>query len=129
MKYEMPALNDEQRNIQIERCRAIIDMAARKIINEYDEADVINAQIALAALTVEPNAYKWEGKKTGKTCFDGIKPLAVTSYPLYTAPPVPVLKLPGITELINISEYLPAVRDVTLWDACISEVKRLNGVK
>ena len=48
---------------------------------------------------------------------------------LYTAQPVSALKLPGISELINLSEYLPAVRDVTLWDACINEVKRLNGVK
>lgn len=48
---------------------------------------------------------------------------------LYTAPPVKELKIPGVSELIAISDCTPSVSDVLLWDACVAEVKRLNGVK
>lgn len=47
---------------------------------------------------------------------------------VYTAPPVPVVKVPGISELMGNGEALPSVRDVLIWDGCISAVKRLNGL-
>jgi len=47
--------------------------------------------------------------------------------PVFThSKPVPVVVLPGISELIDACDSTPAVRDVHMWDLAISEVKRLN---
>lgn len=51
-------------------------------------------KIAEAALKAEPVAYRWEDKKTGSICYDGIRPIGVFSQPLYAAPPVAASAVP-----------------------------------
>lgn len=110
-EHTMPMLTDSDRE-------ELIKQANHLMISSPFHAV---AQISLAALTAEKYGYvhnvsqlsegkvfKEENRHYGKC--------------VYTAPPVPALKLPEEADESN----LPFA--AMSWNACIAEVKRLNGV-
>ena len=49
---------------------------------------------------------------------------------VYTAPPVPVVKMPGVIKNNKVNEsdeYYLGIQSG--WDECLEEIKRLNGIK
>ncbi|WP_072055942.1 hypothetical protein [Tatumella morbirosei] len=48
--------------------------------------------------------------------------------PLYTAPPVPVIKLPSVQDLIDEYKYQASPHDIRIWNFSLSVINRLNGL-
>lgn len=149
VKYEMPALTDEQRESQIKYLIGAIDA----IDPDCAQGWTINAQyrlpfqIALAALTAETFAYGISDPDGGayfsECCIDSDGAVisdevcalndGETDVPdgykvvrLYTAPPVPALKLPDEADSSDGNDVTAWVDEG--WNNCLAEVKRLNGV-
>ncbi len=101
-QYPMPAMTEQERQVLIADCEEDIKMLkvviarceANKIFSRMPlhKRDLCTRQIALAALTAKPVFYRSIGGASGRECLDRIKPKNTDSQPLYTAPPVQVLR-------------------------------------
>ncbi|MDU5839304.1 MAG: hypothetical protein E6559_21880 [Pantoea sp.] len=99
----MMELTEEQRKALIADCEAQIRESKDKICAyesrlgwdraEKEKSVLARQQIALAALTAEPVAYRWEAVGSGRIKYDGIRPIGVVFDKLYTEPPVAALSL------------------------------------
>lgn len=141
MKYEMPALTDEMRNDFIEDLQwAIKDLTERLSLPHEEtlssaalEYQLIVQKIALASLTAEPEDGLFiRGVELspvkGRRTISQATPMPNgefhhSCFEMYTAPPVPAMKLPQYVDSSNIPFAANG------WNACIDEFKRLNGVK
>ena len=98
-------------------------------------------EIALASLTAAPEVSEIESvhPENGNTIIHlrrgglkNISPEDIAEYEMietekfYTAPPVPVIKLPDEIEGIEHSEYGAGKKDG--WNLCLDEIKRLNDL-
>lgn len=130
----MMQFTEEQRNALIEDCKREISELEKGLTTwgevwiPYLQSKINRQQIALAALTTEPVAYRWEGKQTGRICYDGIRPIGVFGQPLYAAPPVAPLRLPSEKSTDVDYSYYPLTKARHEgWNACLAEIKRLNA--
>lgn len=83
----MMQFTEEQRKALVGLCR--IEIKRWKAASESNpnmRYMVELMEIALAALTAKPVAWRWE--KNNGLYFEGIKPIGVESQPLYTTSPV-----------------------------------------
>lgn len=126
-KNEMPALTDEQR-------KELIEFAQNEFHYWNDGGPYQQLiQIALASLEANPeelpsifDSFKaetdWQkGFLAGqKEYLDDLAEIG----PLYSAPPVPALKLPAEIKLHGDMDEVAVYH----WNAAIAEVKKLNGV-
>ncbi|RTY58762.1 hypothetical protein EKL29_07985 [Pantoea sp. YU22] len=70
----------------------------------------------------EPVAYRWEGKKSGSICYDGIMPLGIICQPLFIRP----------APAINLAELVPDAERIHNefddwregWNACRAAILR-----
>ncbi|MBD8181655.1 hypothetical protein IFU25_08060 [Pantoea agglomerans] len=125
-KYDMPAITESQRETLIAYCISRIEHSA-----EYSRA-ALALRIALAALTARPVEHlTWhQGCRAPDDCEDYTVVAAEgdkscdgsEAFPVYMAPPVTEIKLPAEADGSN----LPFA--AMSWNACLAEVKRLNGV-
>lgn len=132
----MIALTQDMREKLIKDCEFDIERLT-SLTSEFPEETALQSvllrqKVALASLTADIfahvdgsgfNFYRHPSPTIEHALAQGDQ---VTS--LYTAPPVPEIKFPGISELVEQQGCLPAVRDIAIWDFAISEIKRLNGL-
>lgn len=110
-------------------------------LNEASDMDVLMAKVALASLEAEPRAWFTDDAETDKSSTTYSKQIAECwrdkewpVNPLYTAPPVPVLRLPGEPTMVEFYENVsggnrsePDEAGFEMWKAAIAEVQRLNA--
>lgn len=123
MNNTMPMLTDSERLGHIERCEKHIKWMKEFAFNRYNDHEAIQQeidiyQIALAALTAEAELEVSDGD-----VLDGLFPAGTL---FFTAPPVPALKLPDEMTHSYHDKYAQAT--CLIWNNCLAEVKRLNGV-
>ncbi|MDH2121919.1 hypothetical protein N5J75_01675 [Pantoea brenneri] len=126
IKYEMPVVTESQKETLIAYCISRIEQSA-----EYSRVGLA-LRVALAALTAEPIEHlTWhEGCRAPDDCEiytavakkGGMSDDGSDAFPVYMVPPVPEIKLPAEADSSN----LPFA--AMSWNACLDEVKRLNGV-
>ena len=113
----MKPITEEQQKALIAYAR--IEIRRFKIVPDKQYM-VELLEIALASLTAEAKYARPFGTdgETSIQC-DAEHEEAI---PLYTAPPVTVIKLPEYQKLLT----HPAVK--SRWNECLAEIKRLNGL-
>lgn len=143
---------EEQRQGLIADCKISISNLKEALrcaeINGWKQAaaesmsSLLRQQIALAALTAEPVAYSYLCAAY-ETCdgFTGWSHEFSLEPPpqwmletgkvknlrkLYTTPPAPVMKLPEYASNMD-AEYDTEIAHNVGWNACIDNIKRLNG--
>lgn len=142
----MIALTQEKREELIKECEFDIKCLKDRVHRKYAannplhkkhlENALMRQELALESLTSPVLGYIhkhiWSSYKQAVCSGDefGLEAYAGAEnhFAVYSAPPVPEIKLPGISELVEQQGCLPAVRDVAIWDFAISETKRLNGL-
>lgn len=126
MTNTMPMLTDKQREEAITRCEYLLTALTP------GGTDYLTVQIALASLTAEP--FAWHHGDITEDYLSNLSSVKTGSnvMPLYTAPPVPAMKLPEKVSCdgFNPKEWGEArnLGQCEGWNACIYESKRLNGV-
>lgn len=133
MKYEMPVLNEKQREKDIATAKEM-----KNHVEFWGHASGFDAEFLmrcadsyLHSLTAEIVAMVKPGIGLVWISDEGVsrKP---ESGPLYTSPPVPEMKLPPKGEWtaeFGKPNQMSESEQVIGWDKCLADFKRLNGFK
>lgn len=138
-----PAMTEERRQELVADCKISISNLKEALrcaeINGWEQtaaesmSRLLRQEIALAALTAEPDHYVFHhpaGKLLNHLASDECKGQehVVAGY---TAPPAPVLRLPGEVSCEGLDpQEADEARNLGQcegWNACLAEVKRLNS--
>ncbi|QHJ83852.1 MAG: hypothetical protein [Bacteriophage sp.] len=101
------------------------------------ENNLLKHQIALASLTAVPFAWIHPnmlddmdgGRISGRVWNSPVDEMSGEErLPVYTAPPVPVVKFPAILDLVESYTGHASAQDLKMWAFAVSESKRLNGL-
>ncbi|SER16900.1 hypothetical protein SAMN05216522_11314 [Rosenbergiella nectarea] len=143
----MIALTKEKREELIRYYGTIIDWHKDRLssyLSDFDrgaiESSKLMTEIALASLTAECKYFQWKWAKDENAVWTTtpIEKLsdAVSAFGkdgenviyrmLFTAPPVPDIKLPGDHEGTEHTDYHSGKKDG--WNECLAEIKHLNGL-
>ncbi|GAA0517607.1 hypothetical protein GCM10009414_29030 [Tatumella terrea] len=145
----MKPITEQRRQELIADCEKEIEHAEKLLLSaglaigwrKVHENNLLKHQIALASLTAAPEVSEIESvhPENGNTIIHlrrgglkNISPEDIAEYEMietekfYTAPPVPVIKLPDEIEGIEHSEYGAGKKDG--WNLCLDEIKRRNGL-
>lgn len=120
-----PAITEAQRQELIDWAKGYIDAAERYTANNpadrSGKAYLELLQIALAAMTAKPVGVAERNIDTSREYYELISDSPdLHRMEVYTAAPVPVLRLPDEADTSNLPFAAMA------WNACLAEVKRLN---
>ncbi|UGC97748.1 hypothetical protein PQD17_gp35 [Pantoea phage PdC23] len=127
----VPAITEEQR-------QELIDFMQGSRTYRYEEwsrLSKLRDQITLAALTAEPEVWI-KPDSLGFPRLAGIDAVTIPyvpeyPIPLYTAPPAPVLRLPGEVSCEGLDpQEADEARNLGQcegWNQCLSEIKSLNN--
>ncbi|WP_241622725.1 hypothetical protein [Rosenbergiella australiborealis] len=124
----MIALTQEKREELISDCKILIREVEKAIAKFPDDAQLksilTRQELALASLTTAAVLHAVDSDVEDKIYTALCNEHEVGAYPLYTAPPVPEIKLPP-----EFNESHDSFNEFRRgWNGAISEVKRTNGL-
>lgn len=125
----MKPITEQEKQELIKHCKRVMNESSP------DGLEYPMAEIALASLTATPVGWKFTNKTNGVTwvSHEDDRGLGYTDVPVYTAPPVPVVKLPDEISFSGWGggcNYNPEDADGVMigWNNCLAEIKRLNNI-
>ena len=124
----MIGLTKEKREELIAKCKEIAEISDKRgFIGVAEENCRLIHLVALASLTAEPVLYAVDSDVEDKIYTALCNENEDGSYPLFTAPSVPEIRIPADKNYLEpLTQYGLGVDDG--YKRCLAEIKRLNGL-